>query len=139
MCVAPTGSGKTLSYLLPTLVSLGQPGRKLGADKAKGVRALIVVPTHDLAVQIHSVFKAITEGSRWRSFVLSKATEVAVCASAPGTSAPAADSDEESEAESTGSVNEFAPKSSGIAVDLLISTPERLHHLLDAGKVSLAE
>ncbi|CAK9783418.1 ATP-dependent RNA helicase ROK1 [Cutaneotrichosporon oleaginosum] len=130
MCIAPTGSGKTLSYLLPTLVQLRQPARKLG-EEGKGIRALILVPTHDLAVQIHGVLKAITAGQKWRCMVLSKATQKAVCDSAPGRNSG---SDEEEEKEES----EGEEEEGGLGIDVLVATPERLHHLLDEGRVSLA-
>ncbi|WVQ75579.1 ATP-dependent RNA helicase ROK1 [Cryptococcus sp. DSM 104548] len=147
LCVAPTGSGKTLSYVLPTVVKLREPARNL-KDKAegKGIRSLILVPTHDLAVQIQGVVKAVTKGRHWRTLVLSKATEKAVWESAPG-EADGADEGKETVGEdseddtSTGSVDEFAPKKSGnpegLGIDILIATPERLHHLVDSRKVSL--
>jgi superfamily II DNA/RNA helicase len=47
--IAPTGSGKTLAFLLPLLSSL-----KTGV---KGVQALILVPSRELALQIEQVFK----------------------------------------------------------------------------------
>jgi len=47
--VAPTGSGKTLAFLLPLL-------SVLKAD-VKGVQALILVPSRELALQIEQVFK----------------------------------------------------------------------------------
>ncbi|BEJ13337.1 hypothetical protein CspHIS471_0305110 [Cutaneotrichosporon sp. HIS471] len=131
MCIAPTGSGKTLSYLLPTLVQLRQPARKM-ADEGKGIRALVVVPTHDLAVQIHGVIKAITAGQKWRCMVLSKATQKAVCESAPGHNSGSDEEDEAEESEAEGEAE------GGLGIDVLVATPERLHHLLDAGRVSLA-
>ncbi|WVW86549.1 ATP-dependent RNA helicase ROK1 [Kwoniella bestiolae CBS 10118] len=163
LCIAPTGSGKTLSYILPTLVKLRDPSRSLrskeGERKGQGIRALVLVPTHDLAIQILNVTKAVTKGRSWRSMVLTKATEKAVCDSSPGSAVGIAeDSDEEGEAveeededgeedgesddESTGSVDEFAqPKSgnpTGLGIDFLIATPERLHHLLESKRISLA-
>ena len=46
VALAPTGSGKTLSYLLPLLVHLfNQPKES----------ALIVLPTRDLAIQVYNV------------------------------------------------------------------------------------
>lgn len=141
MCVAPTGSGKTLSYLLPTLVRLVSPSRKLHEKgEGRGIRSVVVVPTHDLAVQIYGVLKAITSGGKWRCLVLSKATQKAVCESAPGGSATSEDDGDASDDQSTGSVNEFTQKKgSGLGIDVLIATPERLHHLLEADRVSLAE
>ena len=124
----------------------------------------MLVPTHDLAVQIHAVVRAVTRGRAWRCLLLAKATQKAVCGSSPGlqfSSAPPDDSvDEEAGAsgdedeedgamdqdddESTGSVNEFAPPSGvptntapRLGVDMLIATPERLHHLVEGGLLSL--
>lgn len=49
LLIAPTGSGKTLAFLLQLLLSLK-------AD-VKGVQALILVPSRELALQIEQVFK----------------------------------------------------------------------------------
>ncbi|KAK8861202.1 ATP-dependent RNA helicase ROK1 [Kwoniella newhampshirensis] len=165
LCVAPTGSGKTLSYVLPTLVQLEDPARSLKGevdeddedDTRRGVRSLIVVPTHDLAVQIAGVVKVVTRGRNWRTLVLTKATEKAICESAPGggsvPEAQAAKDDdseedeneeekEEEDDESTGSVDEFAQDSvankNALGIDILIATPERLHHLVESRKLSLS-
>ncbi|EIW66238.1 hypothetical protein TREMEDRAFT_41061 [Tremella mesenterica DSM 1558] len=110
LCIAPTGSGKTLAYLLPTLVRLQDPVRTLTAeDKGQGVRAIVLVPTHDLAVQIHGVLKVMCKGRKWRCLVLSKATEMA------------------------------KTRRAGLGIDILVATPERLHHLINEQRVSLAE
>lgn len=52
--LAPTGSGKTLAYLLPLINKL-----KVGE---KGVQALILVPSRELALQIEQVFKQMSTG-----------------------------------------------------------------------------
>jgi len=52
--LAPTGSGKTLGFLLPLLKNL-DPAKK-------GVQALILVPSRELALQIEQVFKAMGTG-----------------------------------------------------------------------------
>lgn len=52
--LSPTGSGKTLAYLLPLIVSLSQQ-----EQDSQGVKALILVPSRELALQIESVFKAM--------------------------------------------------------------------------------
>jgi len=49
LLIAPTGSGKTLAFLLPLIGNLK-------AD-VKGVQALILVPSRELALQIEQVFK----------------------------------------------------------------------------------
>nr|WP_199757024.1 DEAD/DEAH box helicase [Pedobacter sp. KBW06] len=52
--LAPTGSGKTLGFLFPLL-------KNLNAD-TKGVQALILVPSRELALQIEQVFKQMGTG-----------------------------------------------------------------------------
>ena len=54
---APTGTGKTASYVLPLLQQLVQSLAALdGQRRAKRIRALVVAPTRELALQIeHSV------------------------------------------------------------------------------------
>ena len=48
--LSPTGSGKTLAYLLPLLESLN--------PEEKGVQAVVLVPSRELALQIDQVFKS---------------------------------------------------------------------------------
>lgn len=57
LCVsAPTGSGKTLTYVLPIIQSL--------KDRfIPTIRALVVVPVQELALQIHEVFKVYCKGT----------------------------------------------------------------------------
>lgn len=57
---APTGTGKTLSYILPSLNNLlanTQPG--------KGLQLLVIVPTRELALQTH---KVISQMARYTFF-----------------------------------------------------------------------
>ena len=49
MVCAPTGSGKTLSFVLPLIQHL------LITKKSTSFRALIVCPTRELAIQIHKI------------------------------------------------------------------------------------
>ena len=58
--IAPTGSGKTLSYALPLLMKIGQVtnDRNWSAEstKARHPLALVIVPTRELAMQVAEVF-----------------------------------------------------------------------------------
>ena len=49
--LSPTGSGKTLAYLLPLLETL--------KPEVKGVQAIVLVPSRELALQIDQVFKSM--------------------------------------------------------------------------------
>ena len=50
--VSPTGSGKTLGFLLPIL--------QLLEEEKTGVQVLIIVPSRELAIQIEQVFKQMS-------------------------------------------------------------------------------
>ncbi|NEW82664.1 MAG: DEAD/DEAH box helicase [Mariniphaga sp.] len=52
--LAPTGSGKTVAFLLPLLHQLNA--------KTTGVQALILVPSRELALQIEQVFRSMASG-----------------------------------------------------------------------------
>ncbi|NBW86977.1 MAG: DEAD/DEAH box helicase, partial [Planctomycetia bacterium] len=55
---ARTGTGKTASFVLPILERMAQPGR------GGGPRALVLVPTRELAVQVKDEFEKLAHGSR---------------------------------------------------------------------------
>ncbi|MFZ4616899.1 MAG: DEAD/DEAH box helicase, partial [Rectinemataceae bacterium] len=63
LCVsAATGSGKTLAFALPILERLGLGARE-DAGRDGLVKALIIVPTRELAVQVGAVFKVLAHGA----------------------------------------------------------------------------
>ncbi|KAI8971111.1 P-loop containing nucleoside triphosphate hydrolase protein [Pilobolus umbonatus] len=68
MSCAPTGSGKTLAFLLPILQDLKKP------EKKKSYRALIIAPTRELAQQIGREATLLSEGTKLRIDVMTKAT-----------------------------------------------------------------
>ena len=53
---AQTGTGKTLAFILPILESLGQ-------DRERGIGALVLVPTRELAMQIFDALKLVGKGT----------------------------------------------------------------------------
>lgn len=52
--ISPTGSGKTLGFLIPAL--------QLITTEKTGTQVLIIVPTRELAIQIEQVFKQLNSG-----------------------------------------------------------------------------
>ena len=52
--LAPTGSGKTIAFLVPVL-------RNLSKNK-KGIQCLVLVPSRELGLQIEQVFKQMATG-----------------------------------------------------------------------------
>lgn len=69
-CHAPTGSGKTLSFVLPLLTALyndnessSNNNNTAGVRGLRRLRALVVLPGRDLAKQVHDVFVRYAKGS----------------------------------------------------------------------------
>lgn len=64
VATAQTGSGKTLAFVLPLIQLLGKDAG------ATGIRAVILSPTRELAIQINGAFGTMAEGSGIRSAVV---------------------------------------------------------------------
>jgi len=67
-----TGSGKTLGFILALLASLERNGELLGAGGRQEVRSIIMVPTRELAFQIHEwirTFAGLADGVQVNSLV----------------------------------------------------------------------
>merc|ERR1711908_104309 len=69
LCVAPTGSGKTCAFLVPLLARLGKPSK--GTDP-KAPRALLILPTRELAQQTYREVQKLVVGQKFRTAVLTK-------------------------------------------------------------------
>src|SRR3954468_18128183 len=60
VATAQTGSGKTLAFVLPIL-------SRLGSTPGTGVRAVILSPTRELALQIQETFNKLNPGTGIRA------------------------------------------------------------------------
>lgn len=68
ICVsAPTGSGKTLAYALPIV-------QQLSNRVSREIRALIVLPVNELAVQVLKILQKLCEATNLKVTLLSKFT-----------------------------------------------------------------
>lgn len=106
--IAKTGSGKTAGYLLPVLQRLLDQRWELSN---RHISVLILVPTRELAVQVHSVWEEM------KGAVSAQIKSMAVYGGV--------------------SIN---PQMIGMqGVELLVATPGRLLDLIDSKAVSLAE
>ena len=74
VAISPTGTGKTLAYLLPSFAKLSGPGAGTSDRAETGVRALVIVPTRELAHQIHNECLKLAQGRKWNVVLFSKAT-----------------------------------------------------------------
>ncbi|KAL5546207.1 hypothetical protein UlMin_005894 [Ulmus minor] len=62
---APTGSGKTLAFVCPILMKLKRASKD-------GIRALILCPTRELAIQTTRECKKLAQGSKFRIKLMSR-------------------------------------------------------------------
>lgn len=67
LAISQTGTGKTAAFAIPILHVLQE--RKI-IGRQDGVKCLIMVPTHELALQIDSVFKTLGKHTRVTSFCI---------------------------------------------------------------------
>src|SRR3569833_2375042 len=62
LATAQTGTGKTLAFLIPAIEMLRETA-------PKGVEVLVLVPTRELAMQVHGVFEQL-KGKKLKSAAL---------------------------------------------------------------------
>lgn len=60
LAIAQTGTGKTAAFAIPVVQHIATDHRPV---EAGGMRCLVMVPTHELAIQVASVFKKISAGT----------------------------------------------------------------------------
>ncbi len=72
LAIAQTGTGKTAAFAIP-IIHLINEGKK--RSRNKGIKCLVMAPTHELAIQINEVFKSIGKYSRIKSFALFGGTD----------------------------------------------------------------
>lgn len=106
--VSPTGTGKTLAYLIPIMTALGSPISSMKNEGGRGVRAVILAPTRELAHQIHNECLKLAAGRKWRAVLFSKAT-----------------------------ASTLSDKNVRDKVDIIISTPLRLVASIQEGNLEL--
>ena len=56
LAIAQTGTGKTAAFAIPLISMLGRKKRR---ERGEGVRAIVMAPTHELAIQISEVINKI--------------------------------------------------------------------------------
>jgi ATP-dependent RNA helicase RhlE len=67
LAIAQTGTGKTAAFAIPLIDKVQQANRKSGRE---GIKAIIMVPTRELAVQITEVFHQLGRNTKVRTQVI---------------------------------------------------------------------
>lgn len=107
--IAQTGTGKTAAFAVPTLQRLSaNPTPVIGRRPVRRIRALVLTPTRELAIQIHESFQAYGRNLRLRSCVI------------------------------YGGVSQKPQEQAlRDGIDILVATPGRLNDLIGQGLISL--
>ena len=105
---AQTGTGKTAAFAIPMLQLLSKPHAAIAGQRH--IRALILTPTRELAIQIEESFKAYGSGLRLRHLVI------------------------------FGGVNQQPQTTAlQRGIDILVATPGRLLDLMSQGYINLKD
>jgi ATP-dependent RNA helicase RhlE len=64
LAIAQTGTGKTAAFAIPSLHLI------IGTKYRPGVKVIVMVPTHELALQINEVYKSLAEYTKVKTLAL---------------------------------------------------------------------
>lgn len=137
MAVAPTGSGKTISFLIPAVNSIMK--RRAGSEDKKQkheLEAIVLAPTRELASQILNEGRKLTQRTGIKVVMMKKGMRIAteegdVKADVEGDDA----SSDESGSDASDSEEDDAAAARPVTkADILVTTPMLLLNLLTKGK-----
>jgi ATP-dependent RNA helicase RhlE len=67
LAIAQTGTGKTAAFAIPIIDIIH---RRKNTTRADGIKCLVMVPTRELAQQIHEVFEKLSKHTRVKSYCI---------------------------------------------------------------------
>lgn len=67
LAIAQTGTGKTAAYAIPILHLLHQ---HKSSKRSEGIKCIVMVPTHELAIQVADVFRNIGKFTKVKTFAI---------------------------------------------------------------------
>lgn len=105
LAIAQTGTGKTAAFAIPVLHILHQ---RKADNRTQGVKCLVMAPTHELALQIDTVFETLGKNTNLTTFCIHGGVE-----------------------------QQPQIKQLNDGVDILVATPGRMFDLVSQGALSL--
>ncbi|KAJ5378570.1 hypothetical protein N7509_011689 [Penicillium cosmopolitanum] len=132
LVVAPTGSGKTLSFLIPVINKIVRHHHS-GADE-HGILSVVVVPTKELASQIVNEGRKLVAGTGVKITLMKKGMRVVESEGATAIEESDASGSEDEEDEEEGSKAKGQNNSPVTKSDILVTTPLQLVNSLSANQ-----
>ncbi|EAW07222.1 RNA-dependent ATPase ROK1 [Aspergillus clavatus NRRL 1] len=138
LVVAPTGSGKTLSFLIPVINKIVRHHHDQSQEQERGIFSIIVAPTKELASQIVNEGRKLVHGTGVKIALMKKGMRVVEREDEDddGDDSSSEDGDESSESEHE--ERPIAKKSKGKAPvtksDILVTTPLQLVNALSTNQ-----
>ncbi|KAK5992806.1 ATP-dependent RNA helicase ROK1 [Cladobotryum mycophilum] len=137
LAVAPTGSGKTISFLIPAINHIMRRRAEEKLHNIHELEAVVIVPTRELAYQIASVGTQLLQGTGLRIVAMKKG--MALAAEQQEISEDSSDEEANDDPEQESEIEEKGKSSkpkSVTKVDILVTTPLLLLNFLTSGPAS---
>lgn len=139
LAVAPTGSGKTVSFLIPAINNIMRRREKENLEGIHELEAIVVAPTRELVFQIVNEGNRVAQGTGIKLVGMKKGTRLAAEKQqlADDGSEDEQDEDEEEDQESASEDDETTSKTKPeTKADILVTTPLLLLNFLTSGSAS---
>ncbi|KAH7156277.1 P-loop containing nucleoside triphosphate hydrolase protein [Dactylonectria macrodidyma] len=136
LAVAPTGSGKTISFLIPAINNIMRRREGENLDNIHELEAIVVAPTRELVHQIANEGKKIAEGTGLKIVAMKKGMNISAEQQEVTEESSEDENGDASESEDEQQADEKKPKSV-IKADILITTPLLLLNFLTSGPASV--
>ncbi|KAI8298648.1 ATP-dependent RNA helicase ROK1 [Colletotrichum sp. SAR11_59] len=133
LAVAPTGSGKTISFLIPAINSIMQKRASAGGEQDDHeLSAIVVAPTRELVFQIVNEGRKLAQGSGIKVVGMKKGMRIA---SEEDEISESEDDESQDEGSGDDDDSETEPASSKhvTKADILVTTPTLLVNFLSSG------
>ncbi|KPM38614.1 ATP-dependent RNA helicase ROK1 [Neonectria ditissima] len=131
LAVAPTGSGKTISFLIPAINNIMRRRGSEDLQESHELEAIVVAPTRELVYQIANEGKKLAEGTGLRIVAMKKGMSLSAEQQEVAENNSGDEDDEASESEDE---KEAKKKPKALAKpDILVTTPLLLLNFLTSG------
>lgn len=133
MAVAPTGSGKTISFLIPAINRIMK--RRAGSEDRKQhlLEAIVLAPTRELANQIHNEGRKLTVGTGIKVVAMKKGMRIVTEEAERDPKADNESSQGSDEEDSGSECDDNTTAKPFTKADILVTTPMTLLNLLNQG------